>query len=65
MNTPARSAQIISLVTLAVVLAACAGPRPAQPEQAAVTLPAQWREPQASTQGISLSRWWKASGTRS
>ncbi|MBN9358875.1 MAG: efflux transporter outer membrane subunit [Herbaspirillum huttiense] len=62
MNTPSRSAQIISLVTLAVVLAACAGPRPGQPEQAAVTLPAQWRDPLASTQGISLSRWWEAFG---
>ncbi|WP_051156189.1 efflux transporter outer membrane subunit [Herbaspirillum huttiense] len=60
MNTPSRSAQIISLVTLAAMLAACAGPRPGQPEQAAVTLPAQWREPLASTQGISLSRWWEA-----
>ncbi|MFJ3055400.1 efflux transporter outer membrane subunit [Herbaspirillum sp. NPDC087042] len=49
-------------MALAVVLAACAGPRPGRPEQAAVTLPAQWREPLLPTSGISLSRWWEAFG---
>jgi len=47
---------------LTALLTGCAGPRPGLPEQARVTLPAQWREAMPGQAGVSLSRWWEAFG---
>ncbi len=56
-NTPRP---LLALAAVAL-LAACAGPRPATPPQAAVTPPPAWRTPLAPTAPIARD-WWSAFG---
>jgi NodT family efflux transporter outer membrane factor (OMF) lipoprotein len=48
-------------VILAAVLAACAGPRPEAPREAAVVAPAEWREA-ANANGEIAAAWWQSFG---
>lgn len=50
---------IIGLV--AAILAACAGPRPNTPSDAAVSAPAEWRD-RATGEGAMAAEWWQSFG---
>lgn len=47
---------------LALLVSACAGPRPATPPAAAVTPPAQWREGRAGSPTAIDAQWWRSFG---
>ncbi|OAN59914.1 efflux transporter outer membrane subunit [Sphingomonas sp. TDK1] len=47
---------------LALLVSACAGPRPATPPAAEVTPPAQWREGRAGSPTAIDAQWWRSFG---
>ncbi|WP_448661235.1 efflux transporter outer membrane subunit [Sphingomonas sp. CJ20] len=52
----------LAAVSLALLLSACAGPRPAVPPAAEVTPPAQWRDARGALDIAVDAQWWRSFG---